>query len=147
MNNIDLLIEKYIGRCPGMGGSYKSMSVEVFKNPSAKEMREVAEDGRLRFIADVRKKNLYVWRYDGSYHCDVDEKYVKGDYDEDIWGVMKHAGGKWIMTRSDTREYYIDNMENVDEFLKDFKWLKNYNVDVETWFTSKKWRSKFSKWE
>jgi|WetSurMetagenome_2_1015567.scaffolds.fasta_scaffold01454_5 hypothetical protein len=54
---------------------------EVFKNPSSKEMREVSKlcwdwwPNRLRFIADLKKKNLFIFKAD-SFHDDVSQELV-----------------------------------------------------------------------
>jgi len=58
---IDQLLEKYLTAFkPGRH------SIEIFINPSKSEMNEIlkAEGGsnaRLRFIADSKKKVVYVW--------------------------------------------------------------------------------------
>jgi hypothetical protein len=150
--NIDLLIEKYIGRLLGMGGSYKKMSCEIFKNPSASEMKSASPDKKLRFIADSVKKNLYVWRYDGSYHGDVWDEYMnRSDYGimsfKTLWGIIKLSKGKWIMTRSDSQEDYIDNEGDIQSIVNRFKWLDNYNVDVKTWLSNPDWRQINDRWE
>jgi hypothetical protein len=149
--SIDLLIEKYIGRVPGMGGHYKKMSCEIFLNPSSKEMRDASHHKKLRFIAHGSKKDLYVWRYDGSYHGDVHDEYIGGGEGvwefKNMWGIIKLDSGKWIMTRSDSQEDHIHNVKDVTKIVNRFKWLENYNIDVKTWLTDAGWRNENNEWE
>lgn len=150
MINIELLIEKYLGRVPGMGGYYKKTTAEIFINPSQKEMREAASNKRLRFIAYAPKKELYVWCYDGSLHSDVWDTYIKNDCEDylgdikAIWGIIKFIGGNWIMTRSDVLDM-LGSHKNYNP--KNYSWLDKYHIDVNKYMLDAEWRKENSKWE
>jgi len=57
MNNIDMLVEKYVT-------AYKKWdnTIEVFVNPTKRELRDTVNSvGELRFIADSKNKKVYVF--------------------------------------------------------------------------------------
>ena len=100
--------------------------VEFFENPSKREMLEVGKVGQelggkmtIRFIADNKKKKVYVWTSavmhnkawkllggHGSY-------YGKGK----LAGVAEYNRGNWEM---------ISATSFVDKHLEDFRWVEKY---------------------
>ena len=46
----------------------KGGTVEIFENPSRKEMREAMDKFGLRFIADSKNKKVYVWKSSEMLH-------------------------------------------------------------------------------
>ena len=64
MNNINLLLEKYL-----TGFKKYGHTVEVFENPTRSELRDVG--GRFRFIADAKRQKMYIWSAMGAIHADA----------------------------------------------------------------------------
>lgn len=102
------LIEEFIDSFKSELKSY----VEVFKNPTAKEMNNAAilNDGikYIRFIADSKKNELYAFS-PVAYHYEVQKKLDLPDAYKNIsylWGVAYYNKNKkkWILDSSDTRE-------------------------------------------
>ena len=64
MDNIDLVLEKWLTAFKKYGHT-----LEVFENPSKKEMR--GWETRFRFIADAKRKKVYMWPATGAVHVDA----------------------------------------------------------------------------
>lgn len=137
--------------------------VEIFKNPSRKEMLDAsstqgvtlsAPGKNIRFFVDMKNHDLYVWS-PNSYHADAANAIAKDNggfsgnkfnYQMAIPGVATLQGGKWNMTSSDEldSDYAFD--EYFNEFgdptignkiksydFSDFKWVKS-RINVEPFF-------------
>lgn len=66
MNNIDCLLEKWL-----TGVRVRDHIEEIFVNPTPQEFREAIRTSgymELRFIADNKNNNLYIWRGDVMMH-------------------------------------------------------------------------------
>lgn len=64
---IDLLLEKYL-----TGFKKYGHMVDVFENPTKKEMKEIeGGSGSFRFIADAKRQKIYVWSAMGAVHTDA----------------------------------------------------------------------------
>lgn len=61
---IDQLLEKYLTAFNKYGHT-----LEIFENPSKKEMR--GWETRFRFIADAKRKKIYMWPATGAIHSDA----------------------------------------------------------------------------
>lgn len=62
MNKIDALLEKFLTAYTNNGYN------EIYVNPTKREMRDIQNaQGELRFIADKKKKNVYVFPVN-AYH-------------------------------------------------------------------------------
>jgi len=115
-------LKQYIKEEFFLGFKYGGEYIEVFVNPSKKELKRIPE---IRFIADNKKKKVYAWDSEFAIHTDVWDKI--GDsrdiYDSDtlLSGLAKKVGGKWKMTESDTYEFG-GNLINGG----DFKWCDKY---------------------
>ncbi len=78
-------------------GDLRKKSVEIFVNPTAKEMKEVAEDLELRYIADFETKNVYVFNPD-TLHQEIAQKLNLSGYwknDNLLGGIAKLSEGKF----------------------------------------------------
>jgi hypothetical protein len=62
---INQLVEKYL-----TGFKKYGHMVDVFENPSKKEMAEIGT-GTFRFILDSKRQKIYVWSAMGSVHTDA----------------------------------------------------------------------------
>ena len=61
---IDLVLEKWLTAFKKYGHT-----LEIFENPSKKEMREIGNV--FRFIADAKRKKMYIWPATGAVHSDA----------------------------------------------------------------------------
>lgn len=61
---IDLLLEKYLTAFKKYGHT-----LEVFENPTKKEMR--GWEDRFRFIIDAKRQKMYMWPATGAIHQDA----------------------------------------------------------------------------
>lgn len=99
--------------------------IEVFKNPSKKEMNSVSEtikgETYIRFIAHKKAKDVYVFS-PLEYHAVVGNKLNLSDKHTDLWGValFNKKINKWEIDSSDTRSYM-----GIEE---DFKWINKWIV-------------------
>jgi hypothetical protein len=67
----DLLPEMYIASI-----NNPKIYIEIFKNPSKKEMAQANKSsGFIRFLVDIKNKNLYVWGGDGLHYQAADELF------------------------------------------------------------------------
>lgn len=70
MYNIDVIVEKYL-----TGFKKYGHIVDVYENPTKKELREIGD--KTRFIADAKNKKVYVWSAMGAVHGDTWTKIKK----------------------------------------------------------------------
>lgn len=133
------LNDEYLGRYTLYG-----KSIEVFVNPSKKELKDIITiDGKrkndIRFIADRKKKKLYAWNSIGGIHYDI--WYRIGDnrrYDDVTLfsGLAEVKGGKMIMYESHVlpttlMDGYFYSTDPIGDFIEDFKWVNKYNLKFE----------------
>jgi hypothetical protein len=131
--------EEYYGR---FEGDYSGKKFTVFKNPSTKEIREAAgsSNGNIRFIADTKTGDVYIWHAMSGIHSDVwneDRDINKGRVWRDailsltvLWGVAKFSGGKMVMVDSDNIEAgYPDNSDDLRELKKNMKKIRLIDAD------------------
>lgn len=92
--DITRLTEEYYERVKTDNGS-----VEVFVNPSSKELYEIGN--AVRFIADANKKEIYVW-YFNFLHQEVQSKLrlPKAGRPGIIWGEAEKENRIYRMTHS-----------------------------------------------
>lgn len=64
MNNIDLLLEKYLTSIKKWGHI-----IDVYINPTPTELKDI--QGEVRFIADAANKKLYIWSAMTALHIDI----------------------------------------------------------------------------
>lgn len=131
-----ILSEKFFER-----GKFSNNSIEIFVNPTRKEMNSIGSK-ELRFTADCSNKKVYVFDGRRVLHVEVWGAYKeinKGrDFQESskdgvLFGVCEPIGGKWVMTSSDEielEERLHQGSWDFTDMLIDFKWVNRYiNVD------------------
>ena len=64
MTDIDLLLERWLTAFKKYGHT-----LEIFENPSKKEMVGIGKDQR--FILDAKRKKCYIWSATGAIHSDA----------------------------------------------------------------------------
>ncbi len=143
------LTEKWIKSFKERGpfGKVGDKVVEVFVNPSKSELRDASGNAEfdaisgkyVRFMADMKKKRIYVWDPE-SIHRDTWKEFGDGRNWTDhtlLSGVAQIKKGKWKFTESDEgvrrnlRVFDVEDWEwankwiNITDFLQDYKekWL------------------------
>jgi hypothetical protein len=127
------LDEEYVGYTSGEEvGSFSGGYTEIFKNPTPKEMIDAANAsksfrGLVRFIADLKHRNIFVFKGD-TFHNDVSMFLeTEGEYSDEytaVWGTGTIKNGKIKYEGSDTFGYKI-----LIEYIKmgiNFDWTKKY---------------------
>ena len=136
-------LEKYIREewATKVGGIRK-LDVDIFRNPDKSDFGELGRD--CRFIADNKKKELYVWNAEKIFHGRVARRIFGGFSDESddkyLYGVAEKKGTKWKMTECDT--YELSGIVEPDEMMKIYKWVNKY-IDITEYFEKKlkAWKS------
>lgn len=133
--------EEYLTRATDSYGN----SLEIFVNPSTKDLKDM-KGTFVRFIANTKKKRVYVW--DGSYliHSSVWKELVNQGYEKrlSVYGPDHLLAG---YARKRGGALYVDhetfNCENTNFEKHDWKWIDKYVKD----FTKEmiKWRSEYFK--
>lgn len=124
--------ESYETRVKDAGKSY-----EVFSNPSFKEMKELSQNGLgIKFIADNKKKLVFVWDVYGPLHGPTWHQLNSADLSDDIYdgrilpGYARLIKGKAIMSSLDGNsefEFYVKEKEiSVNDVLKKWRWVEKY---------------------
>lgn len=106
--------------------------VEVFVNPSKKEMWDAANNEFntmvpfIRFIADYKKKKLYIWRANCNHHVIDTGLGLDTTSLDSLWGVAQFKEGKMNFVSSDdaalskTLPKFRDKWKNEDDWTKPF---------------------------
>lgn len=117
--------------------------VEIFKNPSKEEIRDVANDNRfgesfVRFLALYDIEDLYIWSAD-ILHDEIDYKLDFVTYDEMIDKYFSShgsfSGSEILIEKQDLDDLYNSKVrERICREIIDGKydWLSRYyfNIDV-----------------
>jgi len=137
---INILHEEWVGTSKKVFGGGGKESYDIFKNPSNKEMREVMENNRYRFIASSQKKILYVFSPSLLHDFAAEELGLLKDYNssqskllfgvahlnkiESIWKYkilektvkkeIKKMDWSWAIKWLNIKEY-LDNYKEVKE--------------------------------
>jgi len=128
----DYIREEYIARVD---------EYEIFKNPSWKELRSC--DEIVRFIADPKKKELYITDY-RILHPTMFKKIGKSwkGYSNYLLGTAEREGSKYVMFESDQIDYDMEGTARrrrkwnwIPE--ENWSWLNKYHFDVSNWIESK----------
>jgi hypothetical protein len=119
-----------------------SETLEIFVNPSHKEMKEIAGKYKsTRFIADSKTKKLYTWGVYGSIHDDMYKSLSLGkNFQDDILKMKIMPGlsdvsksGKSSMAYSEQLDMFVANSGwglDSDSMYDSFKWVNKYmNID------------------
>lgn len=106
----------------------RGKNVEVFVNPSRKDIVEMGEF--IRFIADGKEKKLYVTdAFDGALHAELYNE-IGFNHKEIIAGHFWYKKGKLMLVK-DEKITLFDNEESL--LNEEWDWMERYNVDM-TWF-------------
>jgi len=125
-----LLFEEYVKLVRDPYAGKGTPPVPVFKNPSAKEMREAGGMmGAIRFTADSKTKTLYVWDHSLIHHHatkGIGYSYYEYGADYVLSGTaICNAGGRYSMSGSDTLKPNL----KASEVFKKFKWVEKW-IDI-----------------
>lgn len=111
-------------------------SVEIFVNPSFKEMREASTTSYgICFIADSKTKKVYVWDSENTiYHQEVCRELNLGSLKIGalsmrlLAGYADQNGNKFEMGSVDGDGYVDDAIvdNGLDKILNNFKWVDKY---------------------
>ena len=130
------LIEKYLKgfkfKHPMTGEIY----IEIFENPSKKELREIMDYDTIRFFADNRIKTVFAWM-PKLIHTQA-LKYLKSkirpfktpkEGDELLAGIAELQGGNFVMTDGadllglvNNNNLFNNKLINIDSW----KWADKY---------------------
>jgi hypothetical protein len=123
------LLESYEGSVKSnMDGNY----VEVFVNPSKKEMKDAANSEfntmkpYVRFIALYGKEKLYIWRANCNHHVIDTELGLNTNSTNSLWGVAEFKNGILSFISSDDAALsksfpkFRDKWKNKDDWTKQF---------------------------
>jgi hypothetical protein len=119
--------------------------VEIFVNPSRKEMSEIGSD--IRFIADDETRKVYIWDAEKAFHLDIyyysEERFsktgksVKIEEDEPLYsnlleGIGIRKSGDYVMIESHALDGFgREGFPGTEAFLEDFlgrnwSWVDRY---------------------
>ena len=134
-----IIDEEYVfGRKVAFGNEW----IEVFVNPSTKEIMKSKDAGIVRYCIDLAKKKLYVWNPELLHEYMAKQGEKEGYLEHDaynlkdavrnpyIWGVAKVINGKLEIDEGD--EYNQSNIDwdilpkKLDKHGKDLSWLKDW---------------------
>uniref|UniRef100_A0A6M3JMI6 Uncharacterized protein n=1 Tax=viral metagenome TaxID=1070528 RepID=A0A6M3JMI6_9ZZZZ len=129
-------LEKYITEKYHTAFNIDGKYIEIFVNPTSKDIRDIKSD-EIRFIAISNIKKVYVWNADKLIHLRMWERLdFKGSPYGDrnvCMGVIGKKESKWKMIYSDSEKRYWDKKE---ERYKEFKWLEKY-FNISDWYLGK----------
>jgi hypothetical protein len=107
----------------------------IYINPSAKEVTLTGKlsDGYVRFIADFKNKNLYIFS-SWMYHSRAEFKLTHLE-DDTIYatGVAKTVNGKLHFYRSDVGTFWMQSRKDL-KFVESWKWPKMDDSWLNRWF-------------
>jgi len=124
--------EKYYKRFENFGESF-----EIFKNPSLKELRELAKADsikKVRFFADNNTKTTWVWPWNGKNHIGMLKQnlsnVIKKDYnDPTLFSGISDIRGN--VTGNDELEFRMRHSERdfVDILISiDWRWARPFKI-------------------
>jgi hypothetical protein len=118
--------------------SAKGTQFSVYTNPSSSEL--MAMGTLVRFTADRKKRNIYVWNFSAGHHLDVSVGLRLSDSFDSVDYLKGHASisddGIYTMVGSDFLQSFVGRLTNKDKlFLKnllsqDWGWTKDF-IEVE----------------
>jgi len=128
------LTEKYWGR---VESRWTGMNLEIFENPSKKEFLDAAAIGivekYVRFIADPKRKKVYIWSAN-AIHADMVPEIYNKSYANVIFkvlpGTAKQQGGRWVIIATDEVEVTPDRYNWIMQH--DWSWADRY-IEVTPW--------------
>ena len=106
--------------------------VEVFVNPSKKEMREAANNEFntmtpfVRFIADYKRKRLYIWRANCNHQVIDTGLGLDTTALDSLWGVAEFKGGQLNFLSSDDAALSKSLPKFREKWKNEDDWTKPY---------------------
>jgi hypothetical protein len=99
--------------------------VEVFKNPSKSELAKEFGGKEIRFLADPKRKDIYVWDAYIATHDDLQDELLPKDLsiDEVISGQASKEGSVYVAYSAANIAFILDDPDGFD--LEDFETLKS----------------------
>jgi hypothetical protein len=113
-------------------------SVPVFKNPDRREMWECGKNEYIRFLANAKTQEIYVW--DGTratHHTIITQVLKKSFYpleEGEIIGEAQQKGGpRWEVDWEDVKYNFKTSGDLFKIFQKyDWSWINQYKIDMES---------------
>jgi hypothetical protein len=123
--------------------SENAKSFRVYTNPSLPELSEIGS--LVRFTANTKDKNIYVWEFNSGHHGDVSIALKLDDSFNSLDFLKGHAerndGGNYEMVGSDFLNSFVGKMTGKEKvFLRnlinqDWDWVDDY-IKVTGWIGS-----------
>ena len=113
--------------------------VDIFVNPDKNDMAELGNE--CRFVADNKKKKLYVWNAWQAYHKHVAKRifgsFIEVSDDKKLYGTAEKRGIKWKMSKSLTYKeaWYDGHPPPPKTMLKLYSWVNKW-IDIKEYFKS-----------
>lgn len=128
MRDIELILEEWIAAF-NQYGHY----IEVFANPSSKDLKDIGTKN-VRWIADLKKKKVYMWNALGAMHGDAWVKIKKEIKDD----RSLYRSGDLLTGVTEAGKSRTDSMKGVSPVnrkkLKDADWsfAERYIPDIKS---------------
>jgi hypothetical protein len=116
---------------------------KVWTNPSSQEFLKIGP--LVRFTADNKTKNVYVWEFNAGHHADVSISLKLDGPFNSLDFLKGHAGknddGTYQMVGSDFLQSFVGRMTGRDKSIlnnllnQDWDWVNDY-IKTEPWITS-----------
>ncbi len=108
--------------------------VEFFVNPSKREMNDASGQGRggvtsIRFIADNKKKKVFVWNPEFLHNSAWKQIGDKRVYSNDITllpGIAEKRGSNWVMSSGSGKLFEKPGELKTNEAFKRWNWVEKY---------------------
>jgi hypothetical protein len=123
--------------------SANAKSFQVYRNPSSSELLQISPI--VRFTADNKAKNIYVWNFNSGHHADVSIGLKLNDPFDSIYFLKGHAErndvGGYEMFGSDFLQSFLGRLTGKEKtFLRnllnqDWGWVDDY-IQVKGWMDS-----------
>jgi hypothetical protein len=120
-------------------GKDRGIWVEIFENPSNKELTDATKDiglrfvsNQVRFVALMQRKKVLAWNVNITHDTVLREWLKMGSTfkPELLQGIAGIVSGKWAMTNSD-----LGVTHNLKKFtVKDWEWANRY-INVTDYLT------------
>lgn len=127
---LKVFLEEFFDSYSIFGAKTKKDTVEVFVNPTKKEIDEVSDKDAARFIANPKTKRIYIFTPD-VIHYSVAKRVRSGTENplKTLWGVAHKKNNQWTMLTSDTARAKKSIIEYLVKF--DWGWSEKYIKGIE----------------
>ena len=118
--------------------------VDIFKNPTKKDFRELNNSKYLRFVAVRKTKSLYICDGFELLHTDIwdsipelgrwNDKNLM-NFDRQLMGIALGSGTKWVMDESSQYDEYgtTEEVPFMDDMKKMYKWVNKW-IKIDKYF-------------